>query len=82
MFSVLPLHYHRLCEIQIYKKMKAYRKPELTLPEPFEPVLVHADESGIAYIAYYDDGYWFEAHTSQQIDGVQYWAPIPILPYE
>ena len=43
--------------------MKAYRKPELTLPEPFEPVLVHNDESGIAYIAYYDDGYWFEAHT-------------------
>jgi hypothetical protein len=30
------------------KKMKAYRKPELTLPEPFEPVLVHNDESGIA----------------------------------
>jgi hypothetical protein len=43
--------------------MKAYRKPELTLPEPFEPVLVYNDESGIAYIAYYDDGYWFEAHT-------------------
>jgi hypothetical protein len=54
----------------------------LTLPEPFEPVLVHNDESGIAYIAYYDDGYWFEAHTSQQIDGVRYWMPIPVLPYQ
>lgn len=62
--------------------MKAYRKPEITLPEPFEPVLVFAEGSDIAFVAYYDEEQWFEAHTSEPLDNVHLWMPIPVLPYE
>lgn len=62
--------------------MKAYRKPEIILPEPFEPVLVFADGEDIAYVAYHDDGYWFESHTGEMLYEIKYWMPIPLLPYQ
>ena len=62
--------------------MKAYRKPEITLPEPFEPVLVFPEGEDIAYVAYHDDGYWFESHTGEMLYDIKYWMPIPLLPYQ
>lgn len=62
--------------------MKAYRNPEITLPEPFEPVLVFAEGDDVAMVAYYDDEQWFEAHTGEQLNNVHLWMPIPIRPFE
>lgn len=62
--------------------MKAYRNPSITIPEPFEPVLVFCNHSEIAFVAYYDEGFWFEAHTSEPLDLVSWWMPIPLKPYQ
>ena len=62
--------------------MKAYRNVIDTLPNEFEHVLVFADGEDIAYIAYHDDGYWFESHTGEMLYDIKYWMPIPLLPYQ
>jgi hypothetical protein len=62
--------------------MKAYRSTLDTLPEDFTPVLVFEASSDVAYVGYYHDGDWFEAHTSEPLEQVTLWMPIPLLPYQ
>ena len=62
--------------------MKAYRNPEVTLPEPFEPVLIFAEGDDVAMVASYDDEAWFESHTGKQLNNVYLWMRIPIRPFE
>jgi hypothetical protein len=62
--------------------MKAYRNTLNQLPEDFVPVLAFEVGNDVAYVAYYDDGLWFEAHTSEPLKEVTYWMPIPLLPYQ
>lgn len=62
--------------------MKAYRNTLNQLPDDFTPVLAFEVGNDIAYVAYYDDGLWFEAHTGEQLNEVIYWMPIPLLPYQ
>jgi hypothetical protein len=62
--------------------MKAYRKSEKILPEEFEPVLGFFEGDDIGNICYYHDGKWFEAHTSEELQYITLWMPIPIKPNE
>jgi hypothetical protein len=62
--------------------MKAYRNTLNQLPDDFTPVLAFEVGSDVAYVAYHDDGLWFEAHTGEQLNEVIYWMMIPMLPYE
>jgi hypothetical protein len=62
--------------------MKAYRNTLNQLPDDFTPVLAFEVGNDVAYVAYHDDGLWFEAHTGEQLNEVIYWMMIPMLPYE
>lgn len=62
--------------------MKAYRNTLNQLPDDFTPVLAFEVGDDVPYVAYHDDGIWFEAHTGDQLKEISYWMPIPLLPYQ
>jgi hypothetical protein len=61
--------------------MKAYRHPSKQLPTEFREVLA-VDVHDNKYIAYYDGEDWFDAHTEENIQYVEWWMYIPITPHE
>jgi len=62
--------------------MKAYRNTLNQLPDDFTPVLAFVKDEDVAFVAYYDGDWWFEAHTNERLEDVTYWMPIPLLPYQ
>ena len=61
--------------------MKAYRHPSKQLPSEGMVVLV-VDIYDNKFIAYYDGEDWFDAHTEEHIQHVEWWMYIPITPNE
>jgi hypothetical protein len=61
--------------------MKAYRHPSKQLPTDGLHVLI-VDIYDNKFIAYYDGEDWFDAHTEEHIQHVEWWMYIPITPHE
>ena len=60
---------------------KAYRHVSKQLPTEGIAVLVstiHDDN----FVAYYDGDDWFDFHTEENIQNVEWWMHIPIAPNE
>jgi hypothetical protein len=60
--------------------MKMWRKSEIQQPNPFEYVLVKLENEEVAYIAYWDEDHYFEAHTNEVLHNVTIWMYIPVFP--
>lgn len=60
---------------------KAYRHVTKQLPSEGLPVLVSTiqDEK---YIAYFDGDDWFDYHTEEHIQNIEWWMHVPITPNE
>jgi len=61
--------------------MKAYRHVTKQLPSDGLHVLI-VDIYDNKFIAYYDGEDWFDVHTEEHIQHVEWWMYIPITPSE
>lgn len=60
---------------------KAYRHVSKQLPSEGMAVLVSTIHDK-KFIAYYDGDDWFDYHTEEHIQNIEWWMHIPITPQE